>query len=304
MTRERQSTLEASLIMWPALRNHIPCMAHGIRQALCAFMSSLGVYGRTRSREAHKHNQRFGDNVTLDNEKSPRLRKEGNARINKMSATNPGLARIIEKVCTSRCCESPETDLLKAENGCCIDCVNTWTLKRVHWQSNSLCQNRSTPDFGSEDMLEHDSGVTQPGILITGIQARVASKSKIQCMLATLRNSGRMDHCEVCNGCVEAIPILDPVDVEEAYSHIASLDHSIKRHVRSHGQRNANFGKDENWVEGKLVICRQVSSTEAVQILSWCHSIDAYACHFSTYLWSFPEVAIVQEVAHGNGYKS
>jgi len=43
MTRELQSTLEASGIEWPALRNHIPCMAHVIQLALGAFMSSLGV---------------------------------------------------------------------------------------------------------------------------------------------------------------------------------------------------------------------------------------------------------------------
>jgi len=43
MTRELQSTVEASGIEWPALRNHIPCMAHVIQLALGAFMSSLGV---------------------------------------------------------------------------------------------------------------------------------------------------------------------------------------------------------------------------------------------------------------------
>jgi hypothetical protein len=49
MTRELQSTLEASGIEWPALRNHIPCMAHVIQLALGAFMNSLGVKGRTKS---------------------------------------------------------------------------------------------------------------------------------------------------------------------------------------------------------------------------------------------------------------
>jgi len=32
-----------------------------------------------------------------------------------------------------------------------------------------------------------------------------------------------MDHFKVCRGCFEAILILDPVDVEEEYSHNASL---------------------------------------------------------------------------------
>jgi hypothetical protein len=52
MTRKLQSTLEASGIGWPALRNHIPCMAHVIQLAFGAFMSSLGVKGRTKSWEA------------------------------------------------------------------------------------------------------------------------------------------------------------------------------------------------------------------------------------------------------------
>ena len=45
MTREFQSTLEASAIKWPAPRNHMPFMAHLIQLALGAFMRSLGVNG-------------------------------------------------------------------------------------------------------------------------------------------------------------------------------------------------------------------------------------------------------------------
>jgi len=101
MTRELQSTLEASGIEWPALRNHISCMAHVIQLAVGAFMSSLGVKGRTKSWEAHEHDQQFGENESIDFGKSQRLRKEGNARINKVSAMRPGLGQIIEKVCIS-----------------------------------------------------------------------------------------------------------------------------------------------------------------------------------------------------------
>jgi hypothetical protein len=42
MTRELQSTLEASGIELPALRKHIPCMVHVIQLALGAFITSLG----------------------------------------------------------------------------------------------------------------------------------------------------------------------------------------------------------------------------------------------------------------------
>jgi len=98
MTRELQSTFEASRIEWPALRNHILCMAHVIQLALGAFMSSLGIKDRTKSWEAHEHDQQFAENESIDIGKSQRLRKEGNARINRVSAIRPGLAKIIEKV--------------------------------------------------------------------------------------------------------------------------------------------------------------------------------------------------------------
>jgi len=53
MTRELQSTLGASAIQWPFLRNHIPRMAHVIQLALGAVISSLGVKGGTKSWDAH-----------------------------------------------------------------------------------------------------------------------------------------------------------------------------------------------------------------------------------------------------------
>jgi hypothetical protein len=59
MTHELQSTLEASGIEWPALRIHIPCMAHVIQLALGAFISSLGVKDRTKFWEAHERDQQF-----------------------------------------------------------------------------------------------------------------------------------------------------------------------------------------------------------------------------------------------------
>jgi len=101
MTRELQSTHEASGIEWPALRNHIPCMAHVIQLALGAFTSRLGVKVLTKSWEAHERDQQSGEKASMDIGKSQRLRKEGNARINKVSAMKPGLAKTIGKVCIS-----------------------------------------------------------------------------------------------------------------------------------------------------------------------------------------------------------
>jgi hypothetical protein len=76
-------------------------MTHVIQLALGAFMSSLGVKGRTKSWQAHERYQQFGENESIDIGNSQRLRKEGNDRINKVSAMRPGLPRIIEKVLIS-----------------------------------------------------------------------------------------------------------------------------------------------------------------------------------------------------------
>jgi hypothetical protein len=116
MTRKLQTTLEASGIEWPALRNHILSMAHVIQLALGAFMSSLGVKGHTKSWEAHERDQQFGENESIDIGKSQRLQKEGNARINKVPAMRPGLAKIIKKVRISTYFECAETNLQIAEN--------------------------------------------------------------------------------------------------------------------------------------------------------------------------------------------
>jgi hypothetical protein len=98
MTRELQSTLKASGIQWPAVRNHISYMVHIIQLALGAFMSSLGVKGRTNSWQAHEGDQQFAENESTDIGQSQRHRKKGNGRINKVSAMRPGLAKIIGKV--------------------------------------------------------------------------------------------------------------------------------------------------------------------------------------------------------------
>jgi hypothetical protein len=73
-------------------------MAHIMQLAIGAFMSSLGVQGFPKSWEAHEYAQQFGENEHIDFGKSQRLRKEGNARINKVSAPKPGLTQIIDKV--------------------------------------------------------------------------------------------------------------------------------------------------------------------------------------------------------------
>jgi len=102
-------------------------MAYVILLALGEFLSSLGVKGRTKSWEAHEHNQQFGENKNIGIGKSQTLRKEGNARISKKSAMNPGLAKVIEKVRISWYFESPEIDLHIAENAFGINYADTWS---------------------------------------------------------------------------------------------------------------------------------------------------------------------------------
>jgi len=88
-------------------------------------MSSLCVKSRTKSWEPHERDQQFGDNESIDIGMSQRCRKEGNARISKVSAMKPGIAKIIEIVRISRYFGSAETHLHVAENASCIDYTNT-----------------------------------------------------------------------------------------------------------------------------------------------------------------------------------
>ena len=237
MTRDLQSTHEPSEIKWPAIRNHATCMAQVINLVIGAFRSSLGVKCRTKSWEAHACDQQFGDNETTVIAKSRRVRNEGNARIHKVLAMRPSLAKIIDRVCISRHFGRPETDLHIARNHCCIDYSDTWSSKRVHWLSKSQSKNRSTTCFVCENTVKFDAAVAWVSLLITRICPGVAHESKIQWLPATLHNTDWMDHRQVCHGSVEAILILDPVDVKKAYGNSASHYHSLQWHVQSYGWR-------------------------------------------------------------------
>jgi hypothetical protein len=159
MNHELQSIHGDSEIEWPALRNHIPCMAQLIQVALAAFMSSLGVKGRTKSWDPHERDRQFGLTECIDIGKGQRHRKEGNARINIVSDTRPSFAKIIEKVCTSRYFECPQTDHHKAENAIFIEYANIWVMKRIHWFSKIQSPHRSTAGYGCEDMMEINTRV-------------------------------------------------------------------------------------------------------------------------------------------------
>jgi len=167
ISRELQTTLQASGIKWPALRYHIPSMAHVIQLALGAFMSSLGVKGHSKSWEAHESDPQFGENESIDIGKSHRLRREGNARINKLCAMRPGLAKSIENVRISTYFECAETDIQIAENTGCSDYADTWSAKQVHRLTESQCPDRSTTYYGCDDTLEIDTRVSRARLPIT-----------------------------------------------------------------------------------------------------------------------------------------
>jgi len=232
MTRELQSTLEAPGIELPALRIHIPCMAHIIQLAFGRFMSSLGVKCQTKSWEAHERDQQFGQNENIDIGKGQRLRKEGNARFNTVLPKTPGLGKMIQKVRISTNFKSPETDSDRAGNASCVGCADTESSKWVHWLTKSQNADRSTTCYGWEDMMEFNIGVTWASLPITRIHLRVAQHSKMQWVLANLDNTGWMDDRQVCHGWFQAIPRLDPVDVDMGYHDSASRNHCLQWDVR------------------------------------------------------------------------
>jgi len=216
-------------------------MVHVIQPALGESMSSLGINDCTKSWEAHQQDQQFGENETIDIGKSQRLRKEGNARMNKVSALWPGLAKILEKVHIWRNFESTETDLQIAENACCNDYSDTLSSKWVLGLSKRETTDRSTTYHRCEDIVESSTGVAWASLPITRIHLGAAQESNIQWLLPTLHNSGWMDHLQVRHGGVKAIPVLDPGGVQMAYSYAASLYHSVQGHVRSYGWCYATF---------------------------------------------------------------
>jgi len=177
----------------PALQHRIPCMAHALQLALCAFPSSHSEKRPTNSWEEHEHDQQFGENKSIDIGKSDTLRKEGNSRIDKVSAMRPGLAKMNEQVRISRYLVRPKNNLPIAANACCIDTAETWLSKEVDRLSNCQSSLRGTAYYGFDDTFKFDSGVAWVSRPITRIHPRVPPESKLHWIPATLHNTGWMD---------------------------------------------------------------------------------------------------------------
>ena len=159
MTCKLQSALVVAGIERPESRNHKSCMAHIIQLALGAFRRRLGVNGRTKSWEAHECDYQFDEHDSILNGQCQRLREEGNARIDKVSAMRPGLVKILENVCITQYFGRPETDLHIAVNACCIHYADSGLSERFHWVSKSPCTNHSTTDYGSDGGVKFNTAV-------------------------------------------------------------------------------------------------------------------------------------------------
>jgi len=153
----------------------------------------------------------------------------------------PGLPKIIEKVRISRYVGSPKIDLHIAVNAVCIDYADTGWSEHVCWRWKSYCMNRSTLDYGCEDTVEFNNGVGWASLPITWIAPQVAQESKSMPLPHTLHNTGWVDHRQVHHGLSKAIPVLYPVDVENAYSYSASGYYCVQWHVRTYRWRYASF---------------------------------------------------------------
>jgi len=230
------------------MRIHIPCMAHVIEHALGTCMTSLGLKGCTKSWEAHERDLQFRHNESTVIAKRQRLRKEGNAWVNKVSAMWPGFAKILEKVHHWRHFERPETDLHIAENDGCINYSDTRSLNRDHWLSTNESTNDSTTNYGCETTVDFNTGVAWASLPIMIIHLWVAQESQIHYLPPTIDNTGWMDHRQVHHGSYMAFPILDPEDVRKAYSNSASRYQCLQWHVPTYGWRYASFGQEEDWM--------------------------------------------------------
>jgi len=155
--------------------------------------------------------------------------------------------------------ENPETDLDIAGNACCIDSADTRLSKDVHWLSNSKSIICSMTYYVCKNTVEFDIAVGWVCLPNPWIHLQVAPEFQIHWELATIQNAGWMDHRQVCHRGCQNIPILDPVDVETAYSYSA-LRYHCQNYMFNHihgvmwasGRRNTQ-GKEDLYFAGKFV---------------------------------------------------
>jgi len=92
----------------------------------------------------------------------------------------------------------------------------------------------STTYNASENRVEFDPAVARASLPIMRIHMRVADESNLQWWAATLHNRGWIDHHQVHHGSCKAIPILDPINVDDAYGYSLSCCHCLQWHIWSY----------------------------------------------------------------------
>jgi hypothetical protein len=123
-----------------------------------------------------------------------------------------------------------------------MDCAYTWSSKQVHWLSQSHWLHPGSSHYQCIDKLALLMGLAQVGLPITEIHTLVVPTSKIPWILAALRKITWMHDTDVCDGSIEDILILNPMDVKEVYSHIGSGHDIIQWHVHSYRWHDASIG--------------------------------------------------------------
>ena len=153
--------------------------------------------------------------------------KEGNARINKVFAMKPGLAKIIEKLRISRYFECSETDHHIAANARSVDYIHTGTSQWVYYLLKNQGTNCSPTHYGCENTVKFDSGVAWASLPIMRIHPRMAEGSTLLWFPVTLQNRRWMYNWQVSRVSFKAIPIMDSVDVEKADGHTESCHYRV-----------------------------------------------------------------------------
>jgi len=177
MTGERQSTLEATGIEWPASRHHIPWVAHVIRLALGTFMNNPKVKGCTMTWEAREHNHQIWRQWMLRHWKESKT-SERAQYWNEQAVGNETWFRK----------DNSETTYFKkfwmswywpSYSGECMLYWLRWHQVGVHWLSKIQSTHCGTTYSGFEHTVELDTGVAWVSLPIMRIHPQVAQECKI-----------------------------------------------------------------------------------------------------------------------------
>jgi len=140
------------------------------------------------------------------------------------------------------------------ENACCIDCSDTWLSKQVDWLSKCKMTDPSTTDFRCKYTVAFDTEVAWMSLPIRKIHLQVVQASPIQWLPVSLHNPGWRDDCQVHNWSFKAIPILNSVNVEKAFSDSISDNHCQQWYVQSYEGWYASSCSEDESIGVRLIL--------------------------------------------------